>query len=129
MSGAWRDAGHESQILLSQLDGHLASIRAERDPDDVALVERVVGVLRLLVAETAFASAADRARVRAAVHYFALRREGRGDRWPARTLSEDVRVVGEIVRGLGRPDLPVDPLTSRPGQDLLTLPAPVPEPA
>ncbi len=103
MSGAWRDVGHESEVLLRQLDGHLASVRAERDPNDVALAERVAAALRRLVVETAFASAADRARVRAAVHYFVLRR--------------DARVVNEIVRGLGRADL------------LLGAPAPVPEPA
>jgi hypothetical protein len=73
---------------------------------DVALAERVAGALRRLVTETTFASAVDRARVRAAVHYFVLRRDGRaGDRRPARALTEDVRVVNDIMAALDRPDL------------------------
>jgi hypothetical protein len=85
--------GYESEVLLRQLDRHLAGLRADGEPADVALAEHLVAALRRRVTETAFASAADRARVRAAVHYFVRRR---GDRW-ARALTEDVRVVGEIL--------------------------------
>jgi hypothetical protein len=105
MIEARRGFGHESDVLIRQLDGHLASLRVGRDRVDVALAERVADALRRLVAETLFASAADRARVRAAVHYFVLRRDGRGERRPARALTEDVRVVNAIMVTLGRDDL------------------------
>jgi hypothetical protein len=104
--------GHESEILLRRLDGHLSGLRLERDLTDYALAERIGAALRRLITETAFASAADRARVRAAVHYFVLR-PGRGDRRGARPMTEDLRVVNEIVRLLDRPDLVVS-LTPEP---------------
>jgi hypothetical protein len=108
MIEAPRGLRHESDVLIRQLDGHLASLRASRDHVDVALAERVAGALRRLVTETTSASAADRARVRAAVHYFVLRRDGRtGDRRPARALTEDVRVVNDIMHALNRHDLQV----------------------
>jgi hypothetical protein len=96
-------AGHESEVLLRQLDRHLAGLRVDREPADVALAEHLAAALRRLVIETAFASAVDRARVRAAVHYFVLRR---GDRRPG-AMTEDVRVVNDILRLLGRLDLTV----------------------
>jgi hypothetical protein len=99
--------GHESEILLRRLDGHLASLRLERNPTDYLIAQRLAGALRRLVTETTFASAADRARVRAAVHYFVLR--PRGDRRVARPMAEDVRVVNEILRLLDRADLMVRP--------------------
>src|SRR2546423_6926128 len=102
-------AGHESEVLLRQLDRHLAGLRVDREPADIALAEHLAATLRRLVTETALVSAADRARVRAAVHYFVLRR---GDR-RTRALTEDVRVVNEILRLLGRPDLAVS-LTPEP---------------
>jgi hypothetical protein len=106
MNDAPGQLGHESAVLLRRLDGHLAGLRLERDPVEYTLAERVAGALRRLVAETAFASAADRALVRAAVHYFVLR-PGRGDRRTVRPMSEDVRVVNEILRTLDRPDLTI----------------------
>jgi hypothetical protein len=112
MNEASGEFGHESEILLRRLDGHLAGLRLERDPGEYALAERLAAALRRLVTETAFASAADRAQVRAAVHYFVLR-PNRGDRRFARPMSEDVRVVNEIVRVLGRADLTVS-LTPEP---------------
>lgn len=100
---------HESDILLRQLDGHLAGLRASRHPVDLGLAERMAESLRRLVTETAFASAADRARVRAAVHYFVLRREPRaGERRSGRGQTADVQVVNEIMRALGRHDLAVE---------------------
>ncbi|GAA5181681.1 hypothetical protein GCM10023322_16920 [Rugosimonospora acidiphila] len=69
------------------------------------LAERITEVLGGLVTETMRASAADRAKVRAAVHYFVLRRDGRGERGAVRTLTEDARVVNEILAALNRQDL------------------------
>jgi hypothetical protein len=79
----------ESEALLRQLDRHLAGLRRHSRPADVELAEELAAALRHLVTETAFASAADRARVRAAVHYF-VRRRGRG-------MADEVRVVNEIL--------------------------------
>jgi hypothetical protein len=70
------------------------------------IAERLAACLRDLIAETMHSSAADRARVRAAVHYFVLRREGRRHR-AVRSLSADQRVVNEVALHLGRPDLVV----------------------
>jgi len=67
----------------------LAGLRRHGDPADVALAEELAAALRRLVTETAVASAADRAKVRAAVHYF-VRRRGRG-------VADEVRVVNEIL--------------------------------
>jgi hypothetical protein len=47
------------------------------------------------------------------VHYFVLRREGRGERHPARPVTEDVWVVNHIMGTLGRHDLVVS-LTREP---------------
>jgi hypothetical protein len=95
---------HESEVLIRHLDGHLASLRCSGGTD-LHLAEEVAGVLRVLVTDTTFACAADRARVRAAVHYFLLRRGGRGHRRLVRAVSEDVRVVNEIAHALRRDDL------------------------
>jgi hypothetical protein len=95
----------DEDILLRQLDGYRASLRHVRDPTEYELAQRTTAALRRLVTETAFASAADRARVRAAVHYFVLR-PGQGER-RVRPMTEDVRVVNEILRLLDRPDLVV----------------------
>ncbi|HKS98240.1 MAG TPA: hypothetical protein VJT31_01820 [Rugosimonospora sp.] len=106
---------HESDVLLRQLDGHVAGLRLNRE--DARLAEQVAAALRRLVTETASASAADRARVRAAVHFFMLRRDGRGFRRPLRGLRDNVRVVNELLATLGRDDLAV------------RTEVPVPEPA
>ena len=90
---------NDSELLLRQLDGHLADLRLDRDPAELAMAEHLVAGLRRLVAETASASAAERARVRAAVHYF-VRRPGHGRRIRARhpqRITEDVRVVNAIL--------------------------------
>jgi hypothetical protein len=108
MNEAPREPGRESEALLRQLDGYLAGLRRYRDPADVVLAERLASSLRCIITETALASAADRARVRAAVHYVVLRRERGG-----RAVTEDLRVVNDILRVLGRADLAVD-LTPEP---------------
>ena len=113
MDGTPRDARHESDVLLRQLDRRVAGLRHRRSEIDVLLAERVAAALGRLVAETAQASAADRARVRAAVHYFVLCREGRGERRPERPVTEDVWVVNHIMSTLGRHDLVVS-LTPEP---------------
>jgi hypothetical protein len=114
MDGTPVGTRHESDVLLRQLDRHVAGMRHGRaapevHPAEVQLAERVAAALRRLVAETAQASAADRARVRAAVHYFVLRREGRGERRPVRPVTEDAWVVNHIMGTLGRHDLIVSP--------------------
>jgi hypothetical protein len=100
---------HDSDVLTKQVDRQIALLRAARrpHPHEIALAERLAGCLREMISSTTRASAADRARVRAAVHYFALR-NGRKDRLPARSLVADQRVVNEIALYLNRPDLVVD---------------------
>ena len=90
--------GRESEVLLRQLDRHVADPRRARVPADAELADKLVAALRRLIDETAVASAADRAQVRAAVHYVVRRRTHR-------PLSEDIRVVNDILRRLGRADL------------------------
>ena len=106
MAVALRGSRHDSDVLVKQLDSRLARLKAgqgtasgDRPAADLATAELVAAQLRQLIAETSQASAADRARVRAAVHYF-LGRRGR-DRRP-RTLAENVRVINEIIGELGR---------------------------
>jgi hypothetical protein len=108
MTVGQRGFRHDSDVLIRQIDGRLATLRvAAGDPAGVALAERIADVLRRLVVDTTKASAADRARVRAAVHFFVVRRDGRNERRPARSVNADVRVVNEIVRDLGREDLAI----------------------
>jgi hypothetical protein len=103
-----RGIRHESDVLVRQLDGRLATLRAVPSPSltELELAERVVDNLRRLITETAWASAADRARVRAAVHYFLGLRNTR-DRRPRRSLADEITVVNAIVRDMGRADLVV----------------------
>src|SRR5688500_18384984 len=111
MTVALRGVRHDSDVLIEQLDSRLARLRAGRGPGgppaapagDLAAAEPVATQLRQPIAECTQASAADRARVRAAVHYFL----GRGRR--SRTIADNVRVVNEIIGDLGRP-LTLDPL-------------------
>lgn len=105
--GERRGNRHETDVLLRQIDGHLARLAANRlvPLDDLLTAERIADALRRLVIETTHASAHDRARVRAAVHFFVVRRDPRQDRRPARPLSVDVRVISEIMGQIGRTDL------------------------
>jgi len=103
-----RGIRHESDVLVRQLDGRIATLRAVPSPSllELEMAERIADNLRRLITDTARSSAADRARVRAAVHYFLGLRNTR-DRRPRRTLLDDVYVVNAIVRDLGRHDLVV----------------------
>lgn len=87
-----RGLRHESEVLLRQLDGHLARLKARRE--DHELAERIASHLRQLIADTIRSSAVDRARVRAAVHYFVVR-----------PVHLGLWVVNDIFRDLGRHDL------------------------
>jgi hypothetical protein len=90
-----RTLKHESEILLRQLDGHLARLEAARRVEhELVLARRIAARLRQLIAETVRSSAVDRARVRAAVHYFVVR-----------PVHLGLWVVNDILRDLGRHDL------------------------
>lgn len=118
---AQRAIRQESDVLLRQLDAYLTAVRTGRGAVDVGHAERMAAALRQLIADTARSSAVDRARVRAAVHYFVYRgatgdgpaRSGgarlallTGGRAPAeRRRRDDDRVVNDLLRELGRADL------------------------
>src|SRR5690606_41145591 len=92
---------HESEVLLRQVESRLATLRANRAGvrADMDRAEQLAAQLRLLVAQTTRASSVDRARVRAAVHYFAGVRGTRERRRP-RTLAHELRVVTDMVSDL-----------------------------
>jgi hypothetical protein len=98
-------ARSESEVLILQLDRHVAWVRASA-PQDLPMAERIAEALRGLVVETARASAADRAMVRAAIHFVVVRKHRAGStRHPRRPVTADVPVFNEIVTALGRDDL------------------------
>lgn len=97
-----------TDVLIRKVDGHLAAVRAGLHEPELELAERLARCLRELVTQTAQASAADRAQVRAAVHYFVLRRESRGNLLSVRSLAAAQRMVNKVVVQLGRPDLLVE---------------------
>lgn len=98
-----------SDVLIRKVDSHLAAVRAGLRGPELELAERLGRCLRELVVSTAHASAADRGQVRAAVHYFVLRRESRGRLLSVRSLAAAERVVQRVARQLGRADLLVEP--------------------
>jgi hypothetical protein len=119
VTGTQRTIRQDSEVLLRQIDGRLATLRTAPPSaaGDLDAAERTADALRRLVAATARASAADRARVRAAVHFFVSRGKARSAAWrygspmpasrrnerrPDRSLGDDVRVVNEIIQDLGR---------------------------
>ncbi|MBQ1073715.1 hypothetical protein KBX06_11170 [Micromonospora sp. C31] len=106
-----------TDVLIRKVDSHLAAVRAGLSGPELELAERLAAALRELVVSTAQASAADRGQVRAAVHYFVLRRESRGRLLSVRSLAAAQRVVNKIVVQLGRPDLLVEPRRERPALD------------
>lgn len=97
-----RGVRHESEVLLRQVDARLQTLRF-RDrgdlPGDLDRAERVAEQLRLLIHQTAQSSAADRALVRAAVHYFVGLHNTR-ERRRHRSLGEELRIVSQMVRDL-----------------------------
>ncbi|WP_025620439.1 hypothetical protein [Salinispora cortesiana] len=103
-----------TDVLIRKVDSHLAAVRTGLTGPELELAERLATVLRELVASTAWASAADRGRVRAAVHYFVLRRESQGRLLSVRSLTAAQRVVNRVVLDLGRPDLLVEARWDRP---------------
>ncbi|XTZ15127.1 hypothetical protein ACQSSU_27395 [Micromonospora echinospora] len=97
-----------TDVLIRKVDSHLATVRVGLHGPELELAERLARCLRELVVQTAPASAADRAQVRAAVHYFVLRRESRGQLLSVRSLAAAQRVVNKVALQLGRPDLLVE---------------------
>jgi hypothetical protein len=110
-----RSAQHGTDILLRTVDNRLSGARAGLGAADLDLAERIAACLRELVIDTTSASAADRARVRAAVHHFALRQPARGGHPPVRSFAATRLVVNRIVLQLGRPDLVVESEQDAPG--------------
>jgi hypothetical protein len=102
-----------TDILIRKVDSHVTALRAGLHGPELELAERLASCLRELVVSTAQASAADRAQVRAAVHYFVLRRESRGRLLSVRSLAAAQRLVNKAASQLGRPDLVVE---GRPGR-------------
>jgi hypothetical protein len=94
-------------VLIRKVDSHLTALRSGLQEPELELAERLANALRQLVVQTAQASAADRARVRAAVHYFVLRRESRGQLVSVRSLSAARQLINKVAEQLGRPDLVV----------------------
>lgn len=99
--------GGETDVLARRVETYLSVARTALRGPDLELVERLAVTLRHLVADTTAASAADRARVRAAVHALVLRREAHGRVLPRRSLAAAQQVINQVVRQLGRPDLAV----------------------
>ncbi|MBO4143856.1 hypothetical protein J5U46_27280, partial [Micromonospora tulbaghiae] len=81
-----RGLGSGTDVLIRKVDSRLAALRAALHGPDLELAEELAARLREMILATARSSAADRARVRAAVHYFVQRRESRDARLPLRSL-------------------------------------------
>ncbi|WFE39024.1 hypothetical protein [Micromonospora sp. WMMD998] len=93
-----------TDVLIRKVDSRLAALRTGLDGPELELAEELARRLREMVVATARSSAADRALVRAAVHYFVLRRESRDARLPVRSLAGAQRVVDRTARQLNRPN-------------------------
>ena len=65
-----RGLHHDTEVLLRQVDGLVALLRLRHDRVEPAAVERFADALRALIVASGPASAADRARVRATLHYY-----------------------------------------------------------
>ncbi|MFC7545456.1 hypothetical protein [Plantactinospora sp. GCM10030261] len=95
-------------VLIRAVDGHLDALRPVLTGIDLDLAERLAVCLRALVRVTAESSAADRARVRVAVHHFV--RAPRNRRLAlVRSLALVRALVDESAERLQRPDLTVRP--------------------
>lgn len=103
MTTVHRGVQHETDVLISQVDRYLARLRAGHPDQELDLAERIAASLRGLIIGTVQASAADRARVRAAVRYVVVRRNGHGS--GAGSFLAEQRVVNDVARQLGRLDL------------------------
>lgn len=97
-----------TDVLIRKVDSHLAAVRLGLHGPELDIAERLARSLRELVVQTAQASAADRAQVRAAVHYFVLRRESQGRLLSVRSLAVAQRLANRVALQLGRPDLLVE---------------------
>ncbi|MBE1487975.1 hypothetical protein [Plantactinospora soyae] len=107
MTSVPRDAPVATDVLTRRVETYLTMARTSLRGVDLDLAERLADCLRTLVADTATASAADRARVRAAVHALVLRREAHGRVLPRRSLAAAQQVINQVARQLGRPELAV----------------------
>ncbi|MFC6017273.1 hypothetical protein ACFP2T_13780 [Plantactinospora solaniradicis] len=107
MTSVPRDAPVGTDVLTRRVETYLTLARTGLRGADLDLAERLADCLRTLVAATATASAADRARVRAAVHALVLRREAHGRVLPRRSLAAAQQVINQVVQQLGRPELAV----------------------
>lgn len=103
-----RGFGLGTDVLIRKVDSHLAAVRLGLHGPELELAERLARSLREMVVQTAQASAADRAQVRAAVHYFVLRRESQGRLLSMRSLAAAQRLANRVALQLGRPDLLVE---------------------
>lgn len=112
MTAVDRGVQHDTDVLINQVERCLARMRTGHPDQDLDLAERIAACLRALIVGTAQASAADRARVRAAVRYFVVRRGGHGSGPAFRSFLAEQRVVNDVARQLGRPDLLVRPTTN-----------------
>jgi len=92
-----RGVHHDTEVLIRQVDNMVDLLRVRHRGGDLEAVERLADRLRQLIVSTAPASAADRAKVRAAVHHFMLR-AGRGGRLPDRPAIADRRIVEDLAR-------------------------------
>ena len=107
MAAVQRDFRPGTDELIVKIDSYLAAARAGLREGDLLLVEQLACCLRELVIQTSQASAAERAQVRAAVHYLVLRRDAQRH-LPLRSLANARRVVNRVALNLGRPDLLVE---------------------
>ncbi|MBU8859519.1 MULTISPECIES: hypothetical protein [unclassified Micromonospora] len=100
-----RGFGPGTDLLLRKVDSRLTALRAGLHGPDLELAEELARRLREMILATARSSAADRARVRAAVHYFVQRRETRDARLPVRSLAAAQRAADRAASQLGCADL------------------------
>ncbi|MEW2590663.1 hypothetical protein [Micromonospora aurantiaca] len=98
-----RGRGSGTDVLIRKVDSRLVALRAGLHGPDLELAEELAARLREMILATTRSSAADRARVRAAVHYFVQRRESRDARLPLRSLAAAQRAVDRAAHQLATP--------------------------
>ncbi len=99
-----RTSSPGADVLIRMVDHHLTVLGSVLTAADLDLARRLADCLRELVVFTAEASAADRARVRVAVHCF-VRAPRRHRQSAAHPLALAVVLIEQTARRLGRPDL------------------------